>query len=107
MEIKNIEEMKGGWFIGNFNPSVFNTKQFEVGYKVHPKGKARDKHFHKVATEINYLIRGSMKICGKTVVKGQVFTIHPGEIADADFIEECEWIVVKVPCVPEDKYYCE
>ena len=37
MEIKNINEMKGGWFVGNFHPSVFHAN-FEVGVKKYKKG---------------------------------------------------------------------
>ena len=35
--------MKGGWFVGNFEPSVFKTKNFEVGYLEHKKGDLWDK----------------------------------------------------------------
>ena len=62
MEVKRIEDMMGGWFIGDFTPSVFKTKDFEVGYKFHLKDEKWDIHYHKQATEITYLIRGKMRI---------------------------------------------
>ena len=37
MKIYNYEEMKGGWFVGNFTPTAYNTSEFEVSYKIHPK----------------------------------------------------------------------
>ena len=32
------DQMKGGWFVGNFEPSGFKTENFEVGYLEHKKG---------------------------------------------------------------------
>lgn len=104
MEVKRIEDMKGGWFIGDFDPSVFKTNDFEIGYKLHPKGEKWDVHYHKVATEITYLIRGKMIIQDRELTTGDVFIIFPYEIADPVFIEDCEVIVIKVPSIVCDKY---
>ena len=104
MDVRRIEDMVGGWFVGNFDPSVFRTHDFEVAYKVHHKGDSWGKHYHKRAIEINYLIRGRMQIQGKILTKGDIFTIFPYEISDPEFIEDCELIVVKLPSVIGDKY---
>lgn len=98
------EKFLGGWFIGDFDSSVFATKEFEVCYKVHEKGERWPSHYHKIATEINYLMRGKMIIQNQELVAGDVFIIAPNEIADPIFIEKCELIVVKVPSVKGDKY---
>lgn len=104
MKIDRIEDMIGGWFIGDFEPSVFKTKAFEVCYKFHPAGEVWDNHYHKVATEINYLIRGEMNLSGTPLKQGDIFTIHRGEIAVPEFLTDCELIVVKFPSVKGDKY---
>lgn len=104
MEVKRIEDYKGGWFIGNFKPSVLKTKAFEVCYKVHPKGEAWPVHFHKKATEINYLVKGRMTIKGVLLKTGDIFTIDRREIADPKFLTDCEVVVIKVPSVKNDKY---
>ena len=39
MNIYNIQNYKGGWFIGDFEPTVFKTKDFEVCFKTHKKMK--------------------------------------------------------------------
>ena len=44
--------MKGGWFVGNFEPTAFKTKDCEVAYVKHFKDQEWEKHFHKIATEI-------------------------------------------------------
>ena len=38
------------------------------------------------------------------LVKGDVFIIHPYEIADPLFLEDCKIMVIKTPSVPGDKY---
>jgi len=104
MEIKRIEDMVGGWFVGNFEPSAFKTQQFEVGYKLHKQGETWPIHYHRIATEITYLLRGRMTIGGKELTTGDVFTAFPNEVADPVFLEDCEVLVIKTPSVPGDKY---
>ena len=104
MKIINMSDMIGGWFIGDFEPTVFKTDQFEVCYKQHYKGEVWDNHYHKVATEINYLIRGEMKINDTLLSQGDIFLIEPHEISVPDFFTDCELIVVKTPSIKGDKY---
>lgn len=104
MLVDRLDRMKGGWFVGDFDPSVARTKDFEVGYKLHRKGEHWARHTHKVATEITVLLRGRMKLQGRELVSGDVFVIYPDEIADPEFLEDCEVIIVKFPSVIGDKY---
>lgn len=98
------EKFIGGWFIGDFTPSIFRTKDFEVCYKIHEQNEKWPQHYHKVATEINYLMRGRMTVQGRELVAGDVFSFEPNEVADPVFTEKCELIVVKFPSVKGDKY---
>ena len=52
--------MKGGWFVGNFEPTAFKTKDCEVAYVKHFKDQEWEKHFHKIATEITFIIKGKI-----------------------------------------------
>lgn len=104
MKIHRIEDMVGGWFIGNFVPSVMETEKFEVGYKLHLAGEKWDAHYHKEADEITFLIRGRMIIQGKELKSGDIFVIDRYEIADPVFLEDCEVVIVKSPSVTGDKY---
>lgn len=99
-----IEDMTGGWFVGDFEPSALQTKEFEVGYKFHPKGEKWDTHYHKIITEVNFLIEGTVKIQNETFKTGDIFIIYPNEIADPEFIEDCKMVVVKIPSITNDKY---
>ena len=104
MQKHRIEDFKGGWFIGDFTPSCYTSKDFEVCYKKHVKGEDWPTHYHKKSTEINILIRGKMQIQDQTLVEGDVFIFQPYEIADPVFLEDCEVLIVKTPSVPGDKY---
>ena len=55
MKKQNLNEMWRGWFIGNFEPSILKTENFEVGLLSHRKGEVWPKHYHAVATEYNLL----------------------------------------------------
>jgi len=107
MKIANLSDMFKGWFIGNFEPSVFKTKDFEVGIMHHPKGSSWDVHYHKEAIEITLLLSGKMKIQNKIIDSGVIFTLTPYEIADPEFLEDCKVLVIKTPSVPGDKYIVE
>jgi len=104
MKIYNLKDYTKGWFIGDFEPSVLKTKNFEVGFLSHHKGEKWPVHYHKLATEINYLISGRMVIQGKELIAGTVFMIEPNEIADPQFLEDCKVICIKIPSIPGDKY---
>ena len=104
MKIHKLDTMKGGWYVGNFTPTCFNSEDFEVCYKVHAKDEKWDHHYHKEGTEINLLIEGKMLIHNKELNSGDVFILEPYEIADPVFLEECKIVIVKTPSVPGDKY---
>ena len=107
MKLDRLERMIGGWFVGNFDPSVLRTPDFEVGYKFHPKGEKWDKHYHKKGVEITYLVRGKMQIQNKILTSGDIFIIFPNEVADPVFLEDCEVVIVKSPSIIGDKYIVE
>jgi len=104
MDIKKFSDYKGGWYIGNFEPSAYKTEEFEVCYKIHTAGEKWDAHYHKLGTEINFLIEGEMIIQGKKIKAGDVFTLYPYEIADPEFLTDCKIIIVKTPSNTNDKY---
>lgn len=104
MKVTRIEDYKGGWFIGNFEPSAFKTEGFEVCFKHHVKGEKWDTHYHKVGTEINYLVKGKMKIQDIVLNEGDVFVLYPYEVADPEFLDDCTVLIIKTPSVPGDKF---
>lgn len=104
MKVHKITEFFRGWFIGNFNPSVLKTKDFEVGLLTHKQGEHWPKHYHALATEYNLLISGKMIIKQTKIEPGDIFIIEPNEIADPIFLEDCTVLCIKTPSEPGDKY---
>jgi len=104
MHISKLSDTFRGWFIGDFEPSVLRTKDFEVGVLKHPKGEKWPAHYHVKATEYNVLISGAMTLNGIDLHAGDVFVIEPREVADPTFHEDCTIVCVKVPSDTTDKY---
>jgi quercetin dioxygenase-like cupin family protein len=104
MKIFKLGDMHRGWFIGDFQPSVFRTKDFEVGVLTHKKGEYWAEHYHKIATEINVLLEGSMSVNGIHISVGDVFVFEPNESSAPMFHEDCKVLCVKTPSVIGDKY---
>ena len=103
MDVTKLKDMHRGWFIGNFDPSVLNTEDFEVGVLTHLKDEKWPAHYHKVGTEYNVLLSGRMRVCDTELCKGDIFVIEPNEVADPVFHEDCTILCVKVPGDSTDK----
>ena len=92
-----------GWFVGDFSPSVFKTKDFEVGLMRHAAGHSIPFHVHKSVTEYNLVVSGSIRVNGVLFSSGQFFTLFPGCIACPEVEEDVVVVCVKVPSIPTDK----
>jgi len=103
MQIYKFEDMKGGWFVGDFLPSAYKTDGFEVCYKKHYKGEKWDTHYHEKITEINLLVKGKMTINDVTILEGDIFVIPPFYVSEPNFLEDCEIVIVKTPSITNDK----
>jgi mannose-6-phosphate isomerase-like protein (cupin superfamily) len=95
--------MVRGYFIGDFEPTAYRTKDFEVSLMVHKQGEVWDAHYHTDSDEINYLMEGRMTINGELLEAPVIFVIEREEIADPEFLTDCKLIVVKTPSAPGDK----
>lgn len=104
MKVGKLSDTHRGWVIGDFEPSLLRTKDFEVGILKHPKGEKWPAHYHKIATEYNVLVSGSMRLCGTELAAGDTFILEPNEVADPIFYEDCTIVCIKVPSDTKDKY---
>ncbi len=107
MKDYKLEKMIRGWFVGNFEPSVFRTNDVEVGVKEYQKGDIEERHYHKVATEITVIIAGKVKMNDKIYSKGDIVMIYPKESTDFQVLEDAITVVVKIPGANDDKYMGE
>jgi hypothetical protein len=99
-----LSEMIRGWFVGAFEPSAFHTEDFEVGVQHFPAGHVESMHHHKVCTEITVLVAGRARMCGRELVSGDILVLSPFTATTFEALEDTITTVVKVPCVPGDKY---
>ncbi len=96
-----------GWFIGDFDPSIIKTKKVEVAHHFHEAGYIDEggSHYHKIATEVNYVIKGDVVVDGVKLASGDFFVYEPYDNSDVQFISDTDLIVVKMPSCRNDKYF--
>jgi len=105
MKKNNLSEMKLGWFIGDFNPSLLKTSNVEVAVKKYNKGDYDESHYHKIATEITVISSGKALMNGIEYAEGDIITINPNESTDFLVLEDnTTTVVVKIPGAKNDKY---
>ncbi len=104
MKIFKFGDMSKGWFVGDFAPTTFLTKDCEVAYKEYKPGDYEAKHMHKVATEVTMIIKGEVLMNGVKYGSGDIIIMEPGEATDFKALSNTANIVVKVPSVKGDKY---
>ena len=108
MEIRKLSEFVGGWFVGDFQPTLLRTADFEVAWKVHTRKEGVAPHLHRRVTEYNLLAHGSMTVNGVLLEERDLFVLHPGERVDVVIhTDEVHVVCVKVPSDPTDKELCE
>lgn len=107
MRVARIDEMKKGWFVGDFEPTLYQTDAAEVAVKKYHKGDAEGAHYHKIATELTVIISGTVLMNGRDYQEGDIVIIEPGEITDFCALTDAVNVVVKIPGATGDKYEIE
>lgn len=107
MQIFNLDSMINGWFVGDFEPCAWKSKDFEVAVKYYKKGQCEAKHYHKIATEITLIIQGRVKMGGVEFREGQIVLLEPCKSVDFIALTDAITAVVKVPSVKNDKFLGE
>lgn len=97
--------MVGGWFIGDFEPSIFRSPNVEVSIKEIECGEGSPSHWHLRASEITVIVDGILELNGFQYKKGNIILIEPGEAAIFKIIQKVTLVVVKLPSVPNDKFF--
>ncbi|MEW4451917.1 hypothetical protein AB1L30_04440 [Bremerella sp. JC817] len=104
MQTHRLEDMKGGWIVGDFNPTILPTKELEVAIKTYAAGDKEPKHHHKIAEEITVIASGKVVMCDQVIEAGTIVQLEPGESTAFEALEPTITVVVKRPSVPGDKY---
>jgi len=104
MKKYNLQDMIGGWFIGNFEPSVVKIPDFEVAVKYYLAGQSEPKHTHKEAVEFTVIVKGTVVMNGKTYMLGDIIEVEKMEAVGFVALTDVTTVVVKIPSVLGDKY---
>ena len=107
MKSAKLADMVKGWFIGNFEPTLYRTNDVEVAVTEYSAGAYESKHYHKVATEITVIQSGRVKMFDKIFVGGDIVIVEPNDATDFEALEDTVTVVVKIPGANNDKYLVE
>jgi len=104
MNKHNIQDFIRGWLVGDFEPSLVQSKDIEVAIQYYKAGDHEPKHIHKIAREITVIAYGRVTMSGTEYVKGDIVDIPPGAPTDFVALEDTATVVIKTPSAPSDKY---
>ena len=104
MKIFQLDDMKNGWFVGNFWPTAFTTKDVEVAVKRYKAGEYEVSHHHKISTEITVVLDGEIRMNGLNYSTGSIIVIEPNQSTDFFALTDVTLTVVKYPGANNDKY---
>jgi hypothetical protein len=107
MQKYNIKDFKYGWMVGDFEPSLFRNPFFELAHHFHEAGCSTYPHYHKVTTEMNYIVRGAMMVSGVRLETGDIWIYEPHDLSDVEFLEDTDLVILRWPSIPSDKYMVE
>lgn len=104
----NIDKFSAGWLVGDFEPSLIKSAEFEMAIQTTPAGTLVERHYQKVSTEYNYIVSGKVVANGETLSTGDIFIYEPGEITELEIVEDVTIVVFKTPSIGiDDKVVCE
>ena len=103
MKTFRISDFTGGWFLGNFSPSLLANDKFEVAVKWFKSGDVEPDHYQVVAFEYTVIIAGSCRIGDRLFGEGEIVQIDPGEVAGFEALSDGVLVAVKTPSIPQDK----
>lgn len=101
----NLTDFTRGWVVGDFTPSLVQTKDVEIGILELKAGEKGDSHYHARHQEHNLILFGTVRAKGKLHFEGDIFTYSPGEKSDVQFLEDTKLLVIKSPATKGDKHY--
>lgn len=104
MKTARLDDMKKGWFVGNFEPTLYKTNDVEAAVKSYKKGEHEDKHCHKIATEITVVVSGKVRMFDRVFEEGDIIICEPGDATAFEALEDTINVVLKLPGANNDKY---
>ena len=103
MRRDHLSNMVGGWFVGNFVPSVMHTSDFEVCVKYYQAGDCEPQHYQLSATEITCIVSGEARMGAELLGPGDIIVLDPFDAVPFEAITDVALVAIKTPSVANDK----
>jgi hypothetical protein len=103
MKEYQLKNFTNGWFVGNFEPTIFATNDFEVSVKFFEAGDREPLHKQILATELTAVISGIVQMNSKEFSVGAIIEFEPGEACEFLSVTDATLVCVKFPSIPNDK----
>jgi hypothetical protein len=103
MKEYQLKNFTNGWFVGNFEPTIFATNDFEVSVKFFEAGDREPRHKQLLATELTAVISGIVQMNSKEFSAGAIIEFEPGEACEFLSVTDSTLVCVKFPSIPNDK----
>ena len=100
----NLNDFIKGWFIGDFEPTIFPSKDFEVAIKRYKEGDNEKSHTHRISTEYTIIVSGHVLMNDNVYETDDIIVISPSEYTDFHCLTDVITCVVKTPSSKNDKY---
>lgn len=104
MRRAKLDEMIGGWFVGDFVPTALGTQAVEVALKRYTARQYEASHHHRVATEVTVIVSGRVRMGRSELSAGDIVVLEAGESSDFEALTDVMLVAVKVPGARDDKY---
>lgn len=96
------KQHKDGYFIGNFEDSLYRSGNIEVANRFILKGAIDEGYYRKKDTEIINIITGKLEINGREYKAGDSYRWDPGERIGFYALKNSIFTMVKYPGTPND-----
>jgi hypothetical protein len=105
MKKYKINNFTKGWIVGDFEPNIIRTKDFEFMVRFYNEGEKEMRHVHKIADEITVIIDGVFLMNKEKVIKGDIIHLKPEESTDFICVASGATAVIKTPSAIGDKFF--
>ncbi len=106
MKTYKLKDFTRGWICGDFQPSVINSKDFEVGIRELTKHDDLSPHFHSQLVELTVVLSGVIKINNTLFYENDIVYLEKEEPCFMEIIsDKAKLLFIKSPSIPSDKTY--
>ena len=104
MKKDNLKNFIKGWICGDFNPTLFPSKDFEIAIKRYKQNDYENSHTHKISIEYTIIVTGEVLMNNKVYTEDDIIIIEPNEYTDFMCLTDVITCVIKIPSSKNDKY---